>query len=427
MVNKKTLAYFMLTLILYGATHAQQFNLLGSYDLTYPASEIIVEDGYAYVPDADAGLIILDVTDPGNVILVEQGPPETRVQHITKSGDLIYASRNLDIPGIDSADFKIIDVSNPASLVLISQGIMMGDIYDIEFANGYVFVLNSFGNRLNAIDVSDPYNPFVAGSFRVTGALAKLQIVGNTAYVITYTHGLRILDITDPLNPAPLGYCYTPGESYDLFVRDQYAFIADPADLTIIDISSPSSPSIIQDTTQIFCGGNIIVHEDLVFTGAFLDNLGFCLVAVDVQDLSDPRVLCAYPIPLFIYVGKPVVWNNWLFVPRYGYDTKLLIFDASVTGIEDNPAKPECFTSLDSYPNPFNDQCEITFTIPVEANVEIDIFNLLGQKVESLYSGLKQSGTYALRWEAGDYPSGLYLARLRVDGKAITRKMLFLK
>jgi hypothetical protein len=422
-----TLAFIMLAFGFSAVAYAQQFTLLGSYDLAWPATEVIVEGDYAYLPDGDSGLIVLDVSDPENPLLVGQGPPETRVEHIALSGNYIYGSRDFYHPLPDSTQFKIIDVSDPASPFVVGEFILIGRIKDIDTLGSYVYALNNYGNEMNIIDVSDPHNPHLASSFDPIGLVSKLQITGSTAYIITMTHGLRIIDLTDPLNPAQIGYCYTPGISYDLFVKGYYAYIADGADLTIIDVSSPSSPSIIQDTTQIHCDGNITVYEDLIFMGAYLDTMAKFLVAVDVRDLSDPQLICSYPIPLFIYVGKPVVRNNYLFVPRYGYETKLLIFDAAVTGIEDDLNKPEFFASLKNYPNPFNDRCIIEYTIPEETSVEIIIYNILGQKAEILFEGIKQPGAYTLRWEAGGNSSGVYFARLETGNYSKNIKMLLLK
>ena len=74
MMKTITLAFIMLTIGFSSVAYAQQFTLLGSYDLAWPATEVIVEGDYAYLPDGDSGLIILNVSDPGNIFLVGQGP-----------------------------------------------------------------------------------------------------------------------------------------------------------------------------------------------------------------------------------------------------------------------------------------------------------------------------------------------------------------
>lgn len=113
---------------------------------------------------------------------------------------------------------------------------------------------------------------------------------------------------------------------------------------------------------------------------------------------------------------------------NYGYG----IIDVSaasnaVVGIasEDNVVRD--FELLPVYPNPFNPQTSIQFNLDKAAEIELAIFNTLGQQVSTLYSGQKSSGRHEFQWEASGNPSGLYFVVLSADGQKQVQKAVLLK
>ena len=91
---------------------------------------------------------------------------------------------------------------------------------------------------------------------------------------------------------------------------------------------------------------------------------------------------------------------------------------------------PKEFELSQNYPNPFNPSTTITYRIPREATVRLEIVSLLGQQLETLAEGTHTPGTYSVTWSTVDRhaSSGVYFARLLVDGKVVkTQKMTFLK
>jgi ligand-binding sensor domain-containing protein len=91
---------------------------------------------------------------------------------------------------------------------------------------------------------------------------------------------------------------------------------------------------------------------------------------------------------------------------------------------------PKEFGLSQNYPNPFNPSTTITYTVPREAAVRLEIISVLGQEVELLAQGTHAPGTYSVTWGAVDrrIASGVYFARLSVEGKVIrTLKMMLLK
>jgi hypothetical protein len=102
--------------------------------------------------------------------------------------------------------------------------------------------------------------------------------------------------------------------------------------------------------------------------------------------------------------------------------------DSMTVGIFDNiPSLPDRFILLQNYPNPFNASTTIRFSLPYKFEISISVYNLLGQKIESLFEGVQESGEHALTWNATHLPSGIYFARLETRCRTENIKMVLLK
>jgi hypothetical protein len=95
---------------------------------------------------------------------------------------------------------------------------------------------------------------------------------------------------------------------------------------------------------------------------------------------------------------------------------------------------PSVYSLENNFPNPFNPSTVIRYSIPVESNVKLNVYNSLGQiVVNELTTGIKQAGTYDINFNAYSLKSGIYYYTLRAtstDGKhnfTATKKMIFMK
>jgi hypothetical protein len=109
------------------------------------------------------------------------------------------------------------------------------------------------------------------------------------------------------------------------------------------------------------------------------------------------------------------IWGNWL-----------NDYTVSVHEIP-NAAIPQKHELAQNYPNPFNPTTEIKFSIPVTEQVEVAIFNTLGQRVATLVNETMHSGAYKISFEATGLPSGTYFYRLHTPTFQTARKMVLLK
>jgi len=80
-----------------------------------------------------------------------------------------------------------------------------------------------------------------------------------------------------------------------------------------------------------------------------------------------------------------------------------------------------------NYPNPFNPKTIFSYQLPVISEVNLSIYNLLGQRIATLIQEKQQAGSYQIEWNATGFASGIYLYRLQTDNFIQTKKLVLLK
>jgi hypothetical protein len=88
---------------------------------------------------------------------------------------------------------------------------------------------------------------------------------------------------------------------------------------------------------------------------------------------------------------------------------------------------PDQFSLDQNRPNPFNPVTEISFALPEAANVTIEVFNIRGQKVETLINDYRDAGIHTVTWNGSNVASGVYFYRLTAGQFVETKKMMLLK
>lgn len=113
---------------------------------------------------------------------------------------------------------------------------------------------------------------------------------------------------------------------------------------------------------------------------------------------------------------------------QYSNILQLMYEDSMITSIKrDIPISPVSFKLNQNYPNPFNPTTAISYQLPAVSQVELSIYNLLGQKVATLVSKEQSAGTYQVEWDAGRFSSGIYLCSLQAGTFTQQLKMLLVK
>ena len=98
----------------------------------------------------------------------------------------------------------------------------------------------------------------------------------------------------------------------------------------------------------------------------------------------------------------------------------------SSTDVQENN-QPEDFILYQNYPNPFNPSTTIEFMLNESQNIELSIYDILGNKIETLLSGFLSSGLHKINYVNKINSSGIYFYKLKAGDKSLKRKMTLLK
>ena len=101
----------------------------------------------------------------------------------------------------------------------------------------------------------------------------------------------------------------------------------------------------------------------------------------------------------------------------------------AITGISENKINQEisAFELKQNYPNPFNPSTTIEFRLLEDSYLDIDVYNILGQKIAKLIGGFLKAGAHQITFDARQLPSGIYFYTMRAGNHVYQRKMILLK
>ena len=88
---------------------------------------------------------------------------------------------------------------------------------------------------------------------------------------------------------------------------------------------------------------------------------------------------------------------------------------------------PKEFKLGQNYPNPFNPTTVIRYSLIVNSDVNLRVYDILGQETAVLVNEKQQPGTYETEWNASNYPSGIYFYKLSTGEFSQTRKAVLIK
>jgi len=123
---------------------------------------------------------------------------------------------------------------------------------------------------------------------------------------------------------------------------------------------------------------------------------------------------------IFISPDYPTVMNDFFGVPSVNGEPVGVEKDETI-------AVPEQIALDQNYPNPFNPTTNIAFSLPQADLAKVTIYNVLGQKIETLVNRQMTAGYHTMQFDGANLSSGVYFIRLQVAGQTKIRKMMLLK
>ncbi|MEE9553912.1 MAG: T9SS type A sorting domain-containing protein [candidate division Zixibacteria bacterium] len=393
-----------------------QIELIGSCEIPAVAEFIEIQGDYAYVSGSSQILNVIDISEPANPFIVADYDTSGFAWGMdANSGYAFIAYGGLGL--------HIIDVSDPLDPVF--AGDFDGEQYEhaVIALENIAYLLTCY--RLYAIDISQPTAPLEIGNIS-TNSIESIGIFieGDYAYIAAdWEEELKIIDISDPANMELRGTCsdlnFSGGYSTDLCIRNRYAYIPAYQEIQIVDVHNPDNPS--------FVGSYDLQHTAHAIEGAddylFLANSIFGLQILDISNPVLPFLVDQYDTHGYGY--RDVYYRDGLIYAIKGFQLDIFVFGTLEVENENNI--PNKISYLDVYPNPFNPATTINYSLIESSDITLAIYNLLGQCVATVYEGVQDGGEHSITWDASDFPSGVYFARLESGESSENVKMVLLK
>jgi CubicO group peptidase (beta-lactamase class C family) len=146
----------------------------------------------------------------------------------------------------------------------------------------------------------------------------------------------------------------------------------------------------------------------------------------EFPDIEPGDTVECYGVYAFYAQNDPALINFTLEISSDGHhfwsDSQL------VSDIETNKAAlPLQYTLRQNYPNPFNPVTMINYQLPMINDVDLSIYNILGQRVATLVNEKQKAGSYQVEWDASGYASGVFYYRIEAGEFQDVKKMVLLR
>jgi hypothetical protein len=437
------------------------------------------DEGYACIAAVSSGLKIVYVSNPSSIEEVGCYKPHATAFGMAVSGDYAFISISAE-----SENLLVYDVSDPSSPTEVNSLSIEGRPFWISVWKNYLFVPGvevDLMASVGLLDISDPTNPTEIACWQpfhgYSGVPLSVERYENYAFVALAYGGVQIYDVSQIDQPVPLGswtlfdpitnqgfavrnvkvswpYLFLPDEAYGLYVLD----VSDPTN--IVEVASHPTPGsawwveISADATHVYLadmsGGLRIFDVSNPLTpvevGSYTENMEWVnhvavcgdsayvsdggQIGLHIIDVSDPTapVEIAYHRTPGAHAQDITVANDLIYVLEM---THFEIFEIAEVpaGVEDIQAAPlvSDYKINSIYPNPFNSRTRVVFDLAKAGHVTLQVYNIAGQKVQTLVDGSYKAGRHAYIFQATNLARGTYILRLDANGQAHSCKLTLVK
>lgn len=202
------------------------------------AAGVQVVGNRAYIADGDAGLVILDVSEPDKPVQLTEFATSSSAFAVQVLGHLAYLA-------VGGAGLQVVDVGNPVAPVSLSVWNTAGVAYDLQVRDTLAFVAAGHAG-LQVVDVSHPDVPVGLGGYVTENEARSVQVVGSLAYVALGYSGLVILDISNPAGITQVGGLSLGHFARTVHVSGNVAYVSGLDNgVSAIDVSTPATPRVV--------------------------------------------------------------------------------------------------------------------------------------------------------------------------------------
>lgn len=261
--------------------YSRSVHMIGSVSLESSADAIALAGDYAYVLTQFAGLHVVDVSTPGDPVLVGQVDVPGQGRDVCVLGAHAYLA-------CDAAGLQVVDLSDPSAPVLVGTLDTTGRAQGVAVVGSRVYVADGIAG-LRICDVTDPEFPLLMGTLNTPGIAQHVALSGALAYVADDSN-LLVVNVANPTSPSLVGVAFVGGPAYDVTLSGGRAFVTragGQAGLSILDLSNPASPLLLGGLELDRPAGGVVVVGNIAHVANGFDGIQL----VDVSDPSSPAVI----------------------------------------------------------------------------------------------------------------------------------------
>jgi len=254
----------------------------------YGANRITFHDNYAFVCWGRDGLYIFNVDDPANPVEVSNLNPGGCINEIAIIEGYAITTGNYSF----LCYLYVIDISDLLNPTIVGTYNKNAYVHDIQIVDDNLFICTGF--KLEVIDISDPLDLAHLSFLSIASNLKGLYATEEYCYIASQEYffdDFVIVNIADPSNPFIEGSYDLYGASYDVYVVDDYAFVASGSgSMRVIDVSSPSTPIEVGYYGSRIYPYELFLTEEICYSANLYTGVG-------IIDISNPFI----PIELGSY------------------------------------------------------------------------------------------------------------------------------
>lgn len=266
--------------------------IIGSIALPGHTSSIKVVGSYAYIAGQEAGLEIVNIDDPTSPTLVGSlAPAGGNPLNLDLVGSTVF------LPAGD-AGLVLVNVSNPAAPSVISTYLTTGAVFDVKVSGSTAYVGLGFasgvdgGAVLEVVDISNPATPTRVGRVGMLSAsiLRDIALAPPYLYGVLFDAFWVVIDISNPTAPHRVRYVLDGG-LWDVFVAGQTACVVHSG-FDLFNLQDPSNPALrLSYDAAHLSGKGAALAEPYVYFGDGPD--GFRVLRID--HLNSAKSWSLYP------------------------------------------------------------------------------------------------------------------------------------
>jgi hypothetical protein len=396
---------------------------VGSFGPQGGIGRMVVGGTMVYVAGGWNGVTIIDATNPNSLFEVECVEPSGSSfdpwdAHIAKKDYYLYLADNYH-------SLFVVDIHDPTRPQFSlgwypSYGVQLSGIIVVD---DYAYLGDRWHNRIHIFNLADPSSPTWIDSLDMPDSWGTIGFATYDNYLcVAAGDGFYTLSLTNPAAPELVGTLdqYVGSE---LAIVGHYAYVAGYSVVQIIDLSDPSQPILVGQIPTECC---VIAARDNTLITA--DNNG--VKAWDVTIPLNPQ-LAGYYIT-YAEIENIEEIEDVDILDGYVLTTSPYRFRAyecdALSSVPSHPKIiPQKLTLYPCYPNPFNPNTVIRFSLPYSTHIKLTIYDITGRQVTVLANEVLTAGEHRIIFDGTELTSGIYFCKLQVGEYNAVNKMVLLK